>query len=201
MSDLSDLFEPKAILKHYLQRAREGLLLKVEGLSERELRLPRTPTGTNLAGIVKHCANVEWGYLGATFGRQFPQPGLLVPFEAFAADPQADWYVTEDETAAGIIDLYHLVGEAARATIDELPLDTVGRVPWWPDDIANASLHHLVVRVIDDTSRHAGHADIIRELHDGAVGLHPENDNMPDGYDWPAYVAKLTALAERSWPK
>lgn len=197
MSDFSELFEPRAILKLYLRRAREGLLLKVDGLSERELRVPRTPTGTSLIGIVKHCANVEWGYLGATFGREFPRPELLVPFAAYASDPQADWYATEDESAAGIIDLYHLVGEEARRTIDELPLDTIGRVPWWPEDVARANLHHLVVRVIDDTSRHAGHADILRELHDGAVGLHPENSNIPGGYDWPAYVARLTALAER----
>lgn len=197
MSKLSDLFDPKAILKHYLQRGREGLLLKLEGLSERDLRMPRTPTGTSLIGIVKHCANVEWGYLGMTFGRTFPDQHRLVPFEAYAADPQADWYATEDETTSGIIDLYHRVGEAARATIDELPLDTIGRVPWWPEDIARANLHHLIVRVIDDTARHAGQADIIRELHDGAVGLHPDNTNIPDGYDWPAYVEKLTALANR----
>ena len=197
MSDLRDLFEPKAILAHYLQRARDGLLLKLDGLSERELRMPRTPTGTSLLGILKHCANVEWGYLGMTFGREFPRPELLVPYDAYAADPQADWYATEDETAAGLLDLYHLVGEQARATIDDLPLDTVGRVPWWPADAANANLHHLIVRVIDDTSRHAGQADILREQIDGAVGLNPQNTNIPDGYDWPAYVAKLSAIAER----
>lgn len=196
MSDMHDLFEPRAILGHYLQRAREGLLLKLDGLSERELRMPRTPTGTSLLGILKHCANVEWGYLGTTFGRPFPRPELLVPFSAYATDPQSDWYATEDESAAGLRDLYELVGECTRATIAELSLDTVGRVPWWPEDIARASLRHLIVRVIDDTSRHAGQADILRELHDGAVGLHPDNSNVPDGYDWPAYVARLTALAE-----
>lgn len=197
MSDFSDLFDPKDILTHYLRRARQGLLLKVEGLSERELRMPRTPTGTSLIGIVKHCANVEWGYLGATFGREFSRPELLVPFSAYETDPQIDWYATEDETAAGIIDLYHLVGEETARTLDEVPLDTVGRVPWWPEDIARANLHHLVVRVIDDTSRHAGQADILREHIDGAVGLNPEALNIPDDVDWPAYVAKLTALAER----
>lgn len=196
-SDLRNLFEPRAILGHYLQRAREGLLHKLDGLPERELRRPRTPTGTNLLGILKHCANVEWGYLGTSFGRTFPRPELLVPFADYVTDPQSDWYATEDESAAGLLDLYALVGECTRATLTELPLDTVGRVPWWPDDIADANLHHLVVRVIDDTSRHAGQADILRELHDGAVGLHPANSNIPDGYDWPAYVDRLQALAER----
>jgi hypothetical protein len=120
-----------------------------------------------------------------------------VPFGAYAEDPQVDWYATEQETADGIIELYHRVGEATRLTLEELPLDAPGRVPWWPEDIAHTNLHHLAVRVIDDTSRHAGQADILRELHDGAVGLHPENDNIPAGYDWPAYVARLTAIAER----
>jgi uncharacterized damage-inducible protein DinB len=196
MSDFQDLFEPRAILARYLQRAREGLLFKLDGLSERDLRLPRTPTGTNLLGILKHCTNVEWGYLGLSFGRTFSDQHRLLPLSAFEEDPQADWYATAEESAADLIELYHRVGEASQATIEALPLDTVGRVPWWPEEMANANLHHLVVRVIDDTSRHAGQADILRELHDGAVGMHRDNSNVPDGYDWVAYRAKLTALAD-----
>lgn len=193
---MDDLADPKTMLTRYLQQAREGLLLKLDGLSERELRLPRTPTGTSLLGIVKHCANTEWGYLLATFGRPFADEHLLVPNDAYADDPQADWYATADETAAGLVELYHRVGEAAAETIRALPLETVGRVPWWPEGRDAATLHHLVVRVIDDTSRHAGHADILRELHDGAIGLNPDFPNIPDGVDWPAYVARLTALAD-----
>jgi hypothetical protein len=192
-----DLSDPKAMLTHYLQRARDGLLLKLDGLSERELRLPRTPTGTNLLGIVKHCTNVEHGYLGPTFGRTFADAHLLVPMDAFDVDPQSDWYATEDESAADTIDLYRRVGAFAEETVAALPLDTVGRVPWWPEDGAEATLLHLAVRVIDDTSRHAGQADILRELHDGAIGLNRAAASVPDGYDWPAYVARLTELAER----
>ena len=194
---VTDLTDPKTMLTHYLERARDGLLLKLDGLSERELRLPRTPTGTNLIGIVKHCTHVEWGYLGTTFGRTFADEHLLVPLDAYDVDPQADWYATEQESAADIVDLYRRVGAFADETIDALPLDTVGRVPWWPEDSADATLHHLAVRVIDDTSRHAGQADILRELHDGAIGLNRATASLPDGFDWPAYVARLTELAER----
>lgn len=56
---MSDLTEPKAALRHYLQAGRDALLWKVEGLGERDLRMPRTPTGTNLIGIVKHMANTR----------------------------------------------------------------------------------------------------------------------------------------------
>jgi hypothetical protein len=194
---MTDLSDPKTMLTHYLRRARDGLLLKLDGLSERELRLPRTPTGTNLLGIVKHCSNVEWGYLGLTFGRTFPEEHLLVPMDAYDTDPQADWYATEDESAEQVVDVYRRVAAFADETIDALPLDTVGRVPWWPEDRAETTLHHLAVRVIDDTSRHAGHADILRELHDGAVGLNRTATNLPDGYDWPMYVERLTELAQR----
>jgi hypothetical protein len=192
-----DLTDSTTMLQHYLQRAADGLLLKTEGLSERELRMPRTPTGTSIIGIVKHCANVTWGYLGLTVGRRFPDEHLMVPYDAYDADPQADWYATESETCQGLIELYRSSVAFGVETIGTLPLDQTGRVPWWPADWAPATVEHLAVRVIDDTSRHAGQADILRELHDGAVGLHPDNDNIPAGYDWPAYVAKLTALAER----
>lgn len=187
----------KAHLLHYLHGHREALLLKLEGLSERELRLPRTPTGTNLLGIVKHCANVEFGYFGPTFGRMIGDPrGLLEP-DDFEADPQADWYATETETVADVVDLYHRVAAFADTTIAELPLDAPGRVPWWGPG-GDVTLGRIMIHVLIDLARHAGQADILREGIDGAVGWMGADDNVPEGYDWPAYVAKLTALADRS---
>lgn len=193
---MSDLNEPKTALKRYLQAQREALLWKLEGLGERELRLPRTQTGTNLLDIIKHVANVEVGYFGGTFGRVWPTPEELVSDADFDADPQADWYATEDETVAGIVDFYRRVWAFADATIDELPLDAPGRVAWWPDDRSQVMLERILVHVIAELARHAGHADILRELADGAAGLRADGSNLPD-QDWAAYVAKLTALAER----
>src|SRR3954454_2139719 len=96
----------KEALLRYLGAAREAVLWKTDGLSERDLRLPRTPTGTSLLGIVKHCLNVEAGYFGPTFGRTLPMADELIPFSAYDADPQVDWFATESETAAGLVDLY-----------------------------------------------------------------------------------------------
>jgi uncharacterized damage-inducible protein DinB len=170
-------------------------LWKLDGLSERDLRMPRTPTGTNLLGIVKHVANVEIGYFGDTFGREWPTPAERISEETFETDPQADWFATTDETAAGIIDLYRRVWAFADTTIDELPLDAPGTVPWWPAGRNEVTLGHVMIHVLADLTRHAGHADILREGIDGAVGLRAANTNIPDE-DWPAYVAKLTAIAE-----
>jgi pimeloyl-ACP methyl ester carboxylesterase len=86
--DTADLPDQKTVLLRYLRVSREALLWKVEGLSERELRLPRTPTGTNLLGLVKHMANVEIGYFGDTFGRAWPTPDERVAEAEFDADPR-----------------------------------------------------------------------------------------------------------------
>src|SRR5689334_2554386 len=82
---MSDLKESKAALRHYLQASRDALLWKLDGLGQRDLRMPRTPTGTNLIGIVKHMANVEISYFGDTFGRDWPTPAERLSNEDFEA--------------------------------------------------------------------------------------------------------------------
>ncbi|MFI9103614.1 DinB family protein [Streptomyces fildesensis] len=170
--------DPKADLHFYLQSARDALLWKLEGLSEYDIRRPLTPTGTNLLGLVKHTAGVELGYLGDTFGRPSGEP---LPWLDDGAEPNADMWVAPDQSREQIVDLYHRAWAHADATIDALALDTVGRVPWWPSGKDEVTLHHAVVRVIADTHRHAGHADIVRELMDGAVGMDKDNGSMPPG--------------------
>lgn len=194
---MADLGDPKAALHHYLQATRDNLIWKLDGLSEREARLPRTATGNNLLGVLKHCLNVEAGYFGPVFGREFPMPEELVPMQAFEEDPQADWYAREGETKNGLINLYRRVGVFADQTIEQLPLDAPGQVPWWRPGEQDVTLHRIIIHVTTDLARHAGHADIMREQHDRAIGLRRENSGVPHDYDWPAYVTKLTKLADR----
>ncbi|MGW6362462.1 DinB family protein [Streptomyces sp. NPDC055092] len=185
--------DPKADLHFYLQSARDALLWKLDGLSEYDVRRPLTPTGTNLLGLVKHVASVELGYLGDTFGRPSGEP---LPWVEEGAEPNADMWVTADESREFIVELYRRAWAHADATIDALPLDTVGKVPWWPSGRDEVTLNHAVVRVIADTHRHAGHADIVRELVDGAVGMNKDNDSMPS--DDPAWWEDHRARLERA---
>ncbi|MBE1490723.1 DinB family protein [Plantactinospora soyae] len=194
---MADLGDPKAALHHYLQVTRDDLIWKLDGLSEREARLPRTATGNNLLGVLKHCLNVEAGYFGPTFGREFPTPQDLVSTHSFEEDPQADWYAREDETKDGLIELYRRVGVFADQTIEQLPLDAPGRVPWWGPDVQDVTLHRIMIHVTCDLARHAGHADVMREQHDGVIGRRRQDSNIPDDHDWSAYVTKLTKLADR----
>ncbi|CAL9477943.1 DinB family protein [Streptomyces sp. enrichment culture] len=170
--------DPKTDLRFYLQSARDALLWKLDGLAEYDIRRPATPTGTNLLGLVKHAATVELGYLGDTFGRPHGEP---LPWLDDGADANADMWATADESREYIVTLYRRAWAHADATVDALALDTVGRVPWWPAGRDEVTLHHVVTRVIADTQRHAGHADIVRELMDGAVGMDKGNTALAPG--------------------
>ncbi|MFG2888184.1 DinB family protein [Streptomyces sp. NPDC048248] len=189
--------DPKADLHFSLQSAREALLWKLEGLSEYDIRRPSTPTGTNLLGLVKHAAGVELGYLGDTFGRPSGEP---LPWLEDGAEPNADMWATAGETREFIVQLYRRAWVHADATLDALALDTVGKVPWWPSGRDEVTLHHAVVRVIADTHRHAGHADIIRELMDGAVGMDKANDSMAPGDSawWESHRNRLERSAQEA---
>ena len=184
--------DDKAVLHHYLRRVREALVWKLDGLSERDLRLPRTPTGTNLLGLAKHVAVIQAGYFGSVFGR--PSPDEAVDDDD---DPNADLYAAASETPDDIRALYARCAAHADATIEALGLDAVGEVPWWPQERRRPTLATVLVHVIAEVGRHAGQADILREGIDGAAGMQPGTRNLPeDGFDWPGYVARLTAIAD-----
>jgi hypothetical protein len=166
----------KGDLHGYLRGARETLVWKLEGLGEYDIRRPLTPTGTNLLGLVKHNSATHLLYFGDVFGRTH---GVSLPWTSDDAEPNADMWATPDETREGIVTLYRSTWDLADATIDELPLDAMGQVPWWGD--SPVTLHHVLVHVTSETQRHAGHADIIRELVDGAAGLLDGHDNLRIG--------------------
>lgn len=188
--------DAKVMLHTYLQASREALLWKLDGLGERELRWPQTDTGTNLLGLVKHVASMEFGY----FGDCFQRPGPELPWMLDAAADNADMFATAQESTEYVIGLYRQGWAHADTTIDELPLDAVGHVPWWPPEKNRVSLHRILVHMIAETARHAGHADIVRETIDGAIGYRDGNTNLPTAErDWWAnYHATLRRIAEES---
>ncbi|MFG2666922.1 DinB family protein [Streptomyces sp. NPDC048387] len=192
--------DPKAELLRYLQEGRDALLWKLDGLSEYDVRRPLTPTGTNLLGLVKHVAGVELGYFGDTFGRPFFGDEPPAWWYTRDAEPNADMWATEEESREDIVTLYRQAWRLSDATVASLPLDAVGHIPWWPQERRAVTLHHVLVRVIADTQRHAGHADIVRELIDGAVGDAPGGGNLPseDRSWWEAHHRRLERTAREA---
>jgi Protein of unknown function (DUF664) len=182
------ILDVKGDLHTYLRGARETLVWKLDGLGEYDIRRPLTATGTNLLGLVKHNAAMEVLYFGEVFGRTH---------DTWSGDtePNADLWAAPDEARDDIVALYRRACEFADATITELPLEAVGRVPWWGD--GTVTLHRVLVHVTAETQRHAGHADIIRELIDGSAGLLKGLDNLRfgDRAQWDDFRDQVEAAA------
>ena len=182
----------KTNLHNYLKHERAAVLAKLDGLSEYDVRRPMTTTGTNLLGLVKHLATWEARYLGEVFDRPFPEPLTRWDLEE---ERLADMWATADESRVDVVDRYRRVWAHSDATIDALALADTGRVEWWGAD--EVPLFNVLVHVLAETSRHAGHADILREEIDGAVGTDAEA-MAADGHDaafWAERRAEIEAAA------
>jgi uncharacterized damage-inducible protein DinB len=187
--------DAKRIIHGYLVRQREALLAKLDGLSERDVRWPMTPTGTNLLGLVKHVASIELGYFGEVFERPSDIP---LPWFDNDAEINADMWATAEESRDEIVTLYQRAAAHADATIEALALDSPGRVPWWPPEREQVTLQQIMVHVTAEIARHAGHSDILRELIDGNAG---DNDgNVPDqtAQEWASYRLRLEEAAAQA---
>jgi uncharacterized damage-inducible protein DinB len=145
-----------------LDRHRDAVLWKLEGLDDEQLRRPMTPSGTSLLGLVKHLAAVEYCWFCQTFGRE-TEP---LPFDD--EDEDADLRIEPHETTADIVAFYRRARAAADRVIDELPVDDLGTA--WSGQ--TVSMRWVLIHMIEETARHAGHLDIVRELIDGTTGDH-----------------------------
>jgi hypothetical protein len=189
--------DEKALLHAHLRLNRDALLWKLEGLGETDIRRPITDTGTNLLGLVKHLTGVEGAYFCDAFGR--PRPQLAWEADEDAAMGEfSDMYAKPDESSEQIVAAYRAATAAADQSIDELDLDTMGRhhigIP--------VSLRWMLLTVLLDTARHAGHADIVRELVDGAAGSHREWPGVHAADDdyWQTYLARVRGeVDDQAW--
>ncbi|MFJ6235625.1 DinB family protein [Streptomyces griseus] len=182
----------KAELHRKLLAGRAGLISRLEGLTEYDMRRPMTPTGANLLGLVKHLAGLEYGYLGESFGR--PAPEALAWVEDGSIWQGADMWARPGESSEYIIGLYQRACAHADRTLTDLALDTPGRVAHWPEDRRATTLGVLLVRMVSETAQHAGHADVLRELIDGKAG--PDHDDFGDDAQWRQYHARIQAAAD-----
>jgi hypothetical protein len=187
MTDLKDELHDK------LRETRAVMLAKLDGLDEYDVRRPITASGTNLLGLVKHLIGNEHVYLGASFGRT--PPDTLPWVEDDSIWEGSDMWATAEESRDYICGLYQRACAHGDATIDALDLDAPGSVPHWPEERRTTTLGFLLIRMVEETGHHAGHADICRELIDGSG--QPDRDEIGDDGYWTAYVAQIQAAADR----
>lgn len=181
------------VLRLHLGRLCESVLDKTDGLGERDLRSPRTPTGTNLLGLLKHLSGCLFAYFGTCFDRPHGRDlGFL------DGEPNEDMWATPEESAQSMRQMFRDAAAFADLTLREVPLDRLGHVPWWAEP--EASLHTVTVHVIAEVAQHLGQIDILREQIDAVAGYRPRADNLPwpvDDPGWAEYRARLQEVADR----
>ena len=181
----------KAELQRYLQNTRTLMLAKLDGLSEYDRRRPMVPSGTNLLGLVKHLVGIEYVYLGTSVGRP---PAKLLPWEEDGSVWEgADMWALPSEPSEYIMGLYRDACAHSDRSIAELELDAPAEVPHWPEGGRSTTFGALLVRVVDETAHHAGHADIVRELIDGQGG---SDHDLLDEAQWTEFYAKIQQAAD-----
>ncbi len=185
----------KQELRRKLQASRATVLSKLANLSEYDLRRPMTPTGTNLLGLVKHLAGLEYGYLGESLG--YPAPERMSWIEDGSIWQGADMWAKPDESSEYITDLYRRACAHADGVITVLDLDAPGSVAHWPEDRRETTLGVLLIRMVAETAQHAGHADIIRELIDGKGGPDHAAVDEATGRE---YIGQVQAAARTFLP-
>jgi uncharacterized damage-inducible protein DinB len=154
--------DEKTSLHVSLDRHRDVVTWKVSGLDDEQLRRPMTPTGTNLLGLVQHLAAVEYGWFCEPFGYD------VEPLPFGVDDEAAEFRVAPELSAAEVLAFYDRARTAADAVIDATDLDVLGAA-WFGDQV---SMRWVLIHMIEETARHAGHMDVVRELIDGTTGDH-----------------------------
>ncbi len=166
-----------ARLREYLNDAREAILWKCEGLSDAQARTPLTRTGTHVMGLLFHLAVTESQYFIFCLGRDIDNP--VIQGVIASGDAQADFLPPPTMTLANAVTMYRETTDSADAVLDEVELDTPAVVPWWTK-YQHTTVERLLVHMIAESHRHAGHLDIVREQLDGFIGLRPSASNIPD---------------------
>jgi hypothetical protein len=145
--------DEKATLRGFLDYLRAAIVAKVADVGEPQVRTAAVPSGTTLLGLVKHLACVERFYFLGDDVRNWP----------------ATMRPTARDTADGVLADYRQTIERANRVIDACT-DLARPAPRAPRRGPAPSMRWVLVHMIEETGRHAGHADIIREQIDGTTG-------------------------------
>ena len=151
----------------FLAHMRHVIRLTAYGLGDEQLRATSSASELSVGGLIKHCASTEEGWLATVRGE--PQS---VDYQAYAEN----FKLADGETIEDVFARYDRVAEETEKTISEIgdlgreiPIDH--SVPWNRKDMDHWTVRWILLHLIQETARHAGHADIIRETVDGATAF------------------------------
>ncbi|OBB57177.1 hypothetical protein A5757_21410 [Mycobacterium sp. 852013-51886_SCH5428379] len=156
------------------------------GLTDDQARSTPSVSALSIGGLVKHAAGVQRGWTQRVVAApEFPAPDPR-PIEEQMREYQDEYVMGEDETLAGLLDALREANARTLAVFADADLDTPvpvpHEVPWFPHDVDHWSVRWVALHLIEELTRHAGHADIIRESIDGATmyELMAANEEWPE---------------------
>jgi uncharacterized damage-inducible protein DinB len=161
----------------FLAQQRSVIRVAAFGLTDDQARATPTVSGLSVGGLIKHVTAVEHGWMDTVLQRP---PGAV-------ADYEANFRLGPDETLAGTLASYDQAATRTESIIGDIAdlgqaVPVPKGVPWFPDDIDAWSVRWVLLHLIQETARHAGHADIVRETIDGATAF----PLMAAAEGWPA---------------
>lgn len=156
-------------LTQFLDYHRATLVMKVSSLDAQQLNARPIPSSElSLAGLVKHLALVEDNWFQEVFlGAEMPEPWASAPFDE---DPDWDFHSAAADTSDGLLDLYAAACARSRSVVigaesldqGSVQIDRLAGTPF--------SLRWILMHMVEETARHNGHADLLREALDGVAG-------------------------------
>lgn len=154
----------------FLGHQRYVLRIAAHGLTEEQLRATPTVSPLSVGGLIKHCMRTERAWIDEVEQRAV-RPDLQAAAEAYLDD----FRMRPEETLGGLLAEFDEVAEETervvrRTTLDR-PVPVPKGVPWFPDDVEAWSVRWVLLHLISEHARHAGHADLIRESIDGATAF------------------------------
>jgi uncharacterized damage-inducible protein DinB len=164
----------------YLAQQRYVLRLTAHGLTDEQARATPTASALSVGGLIKHVAATERGWIDTILQREADV------HEGAETEYESNFRLGPDETLASVLDIYEEVAKETASVIAAIPdlgqAVPVPPAPWNPDDVEAWSVRWVLLHLIEETARHAGHADIVRESVDGATAY----PLMAAAEGWPA---------------
>ncbi|WP_149184863.1 DinB family protein [Streptomyces sp. TRM49041] len=164
-TDMPTTWDERAHLTTFLDYVRDTALLKCDGVSAegaRKAPLPESPLMT-VAGLINHLRWVEYLWFEVVFlGREDEGPWT-------EEDPDREMRIAVDMPLAEVLEEYRAHSERYRRLVAEHELDAEAKRP--VRDGRHVSLRWILMHLIEETARHNGHLDAIRELADGTTGV------------------------------
>jgi uncharacterized damage-inducible protein DinB len=165
--------DERSALREYLAYHQSAYFAVCYGLTDDQARSTPTAGALSIGGLVKHATGLQRTWMARVAAAPHAPPKDPRPFEEVAREFGEQHVMRPDETLAGLLNAFTEQNSTSLRLVQTADLDAEVPVPqdipWFPKNLEAWSVRWVILHVINELARHAGHADIIRETLDGAT--------------------------------